>query len=1400
LAARNLVWTGAAGDGNFSNPANWEDTATGMAALTPPTSIDFVSFQGTTGGTVGGTGYAETVTIGGLTSWTFDGSITLSGQPTAFTPVGLVIFTSALFSDATIDDAAASVQINGSGTTTVLTVENASTVTAAATSIGNDISSNGSLVVTGVNTTWHDIYDASISGSGVMLVGQAGPSNASQGSLTVTDYAVVTEDSSAVLGVGAGSTGTATVSDYGIWNTGTLFVVGESGDGSLTIETDGTVAGTSGATAYIGQNGQNQGTVTVSGTGVWTVGSALNIGQSGSATLSIAGTVTDTGTATIGAFNTGTGTVTVEDGGIWNTGTLLYVGQAGVGQLTIDGGGTVDGASTATATIGQIPGNASTVTVQGMGLWTVGSTLDIGSGGTATLSVGGTVTDTGSAVIGGFNSGSGTVTVSNGGIWNTGTLLDVGQGAYGTLDIQAGGSVIASSGATASIGAAATGTGAMTVSGTGVWNAGSALYVGQLGSGALSIAGTVTNTGVAAIGAGKGGMGTVTVLSGGVWNVGSLYVAQSTGSTGDLDIEAGGTVSLTAAYGSANPVVIIGQGAATNSPAVPAAMGTITVAGAGAELIAGNPIQLGGSSGGDATLTIDQGGSVSAATADSNVEFGFAMANRSPVVATLTIGDTDPATTAQSQLSVAGGVIIGRGGVATADIDYGGTLLVTDAAADGSSIAIGAGRSAGPNGASYIGGSGTAIVTGGTIDLSSTTAKITVGGYGVDGEMDVNSGGVVLAGDGLTVGAATKPSGSSYGAGTIYGGTGTVDIGQGGTVKVADATPAGTADVVIGGANASLNGAASPTTSGTVTVSGTGALLDTNGGDLVVGDQTQGGLTISKGGAVNAGTLDIGVTANGPGAVDIEGDGYTSVLTATGALNVGVAGQGVLTVSTGGTVALGGTVTIGTSGTVIGAGGVIDPPTFYYNDGETFGPLTVQATSGIVNTGAFVAESGQLELNGAVTGTGTLQVGSGGVLQLDQGVAATQTVELASTDATLAIKDPTGFASTIEGYTAGDTVTVYGIGADETPQYSQSDGNTTLTYGGGIALTFAGTFSSGEIDVQADNTPPPPPPVPCFLPGTHIRTTRGEVMVQDLTVGDTVVTLSGRRRRLCWIGHGRALATRGRRNAATPLIVRKGALADNVPNRDLRITKGHSLFLEGVLIPVEFLVNHRTILWDDMAQEVEVFHLELDEHDILIANGAAAESYRDDGNRWLFRNANSGWDQPPKPPCAPVLTGGAAVDAVWRRLLDRAGGPTSLPLTQDAQMALSVDGTLLAPTVLNEDLAVFVVAARPRALRLVSRSAVPLELGLARDARELGVAVRRVAARKGGWCRDIAAADARLAEGFHAFEAEAGVRWTSGDAALPADLFAGFKGEFELVVHLGGSTRYIEDGRALFAA
>jgi hypothetical protein len=263
------------------------------------------------------------------------------------------------------------------------------------------------------------------------------------------------------------------------------------------------------------------------------------------------------------------------------------------------------------------------------------------------------------------------------------------------------------------------------------------------------------------------------------------------------------------------------------------------------------------------------------------------------------------------------------------------------------------------------------------------------------------------------------------------------------------------------------------------------------------------------------------------------------------------------------------------------------------------------------------------------------------------------------------------------------------------------------------------------------------------------------------------------------------------------VIVQKGALADNIPYHDLRVTKGHALFVDDVLIPVEFLVNHRSILWNDRAQEVSVYHIELATHDVLLANGAPAESYRDDGNRWLFQNANSGWDQPAKAVCAPVLTGGPVVDAVWRRLLDRSGPRPGLPLTEDPDVHLLLDGHRLDAALRRGSKYVFRLRGRPSAARIMSRAGIPSELGTARDPRPLGVPVRRIALRQGVRLRVMEADDPTLAEGFHGFEPNDGLRWTNGDASLPATLFADLNGPMELELHVAGTTSYPLFGESL---
>jgi hypothetical protein len=323
---------------------------------------------------------------------------------------------------------------------------------------------------------------------------------------------------------------------------------------------------------------------------------------------------------------------------------------------------------------------------------------------------------------------------------------------------------------------------------------------------------------------------------------------------------------------------------------------------------------------------------------------------------------------------------------------------------------------------------------------------------------------------------------------------------------------------------------------------------------------------------------------------------------------------------------------------------------------------------------------------------------------------------------------------------------------------------------------------------------------PCFLAGARIATPRGEVAVGCLSVGDPVLTHTGAQRPIVWIGRSRILVQPGQRTAATPVLVRRGALAEEVPNRDLRITKGHSLFLDGVLIPAEFLVNHRSILWDERSQEVDIFHIELPQHDVLLANAAPAESYRDDGNRWLFHNASTGWDQPPKPPCAPVLTGGPVLDAIWHRLLRRSGLRLDPPTSAAPDLHLRADGKRIDGRDCGAGVHLFRLPHPPRTLHIVSRAAAPDLLGLARDPRPLGVAIRRIALWRGPIVRLLDPSDPALCDGFHAFEPGNGFRWTNGNAALPAELFAGLAGALELELRIASTARYPQTPPAQAAA
>jgi hypothetical protein len=586
-----------------------------------------------------------------------------------------------------------------------------------------------------------------------------------------------------------------------------------------------------------------------------------------------------------------------------------------------------------------------------------------------------------------------------------------------------------------------------------------------------------------------------------------------------------------------------------------------------------------------------------------------------------------------------------------------------------------------------------------------------------------------------------------------------------------------------------------------------------------------GGTVDFTGGSGAEIALDSGLALAAP---DSDGNIVSATVTVGGyitgdTLSVGTAG-GLTTSFSDGTLTLSGTAAIGTYQTALDS---VDY-TFTPTDGDPTGggSDTSRTISWSVNDGVATGSGGStLDVihvaPTVVAGGSAAYPENGAPVALDPGLTASDPDSGGNlVGATVSISD---------GFLAGDMLDFTnqdGI----TGSYDAGTGALTLTgtepigdYESAlqsVAYSFSGDPTDGGSDdsrtitwsvadgAGASASDTSSLTVLCFCKGTRIATPDGQKAVERLAVGDRVLTASNAVREITWIGEGSVLATRGRRTAATPVIVSRHAIARNVPNRDLRITKAHGLFFDGVLIPVEFLVNHRSIRWDDRAQEVKLYHIELETHDVLLANGVPAESYRDDGNRWLFRNANSGWHLPPKPPCVPVLTGGDIVDAVWRRLLDRSGPRHMPPLTDEPDLHLLADGRRVDAVEQRDQAYVFRLPHRPDSVRIVSRDAVPAELGLVRDPRSLGVALRRIVLCQGTNFTFVEAADPRLVQGYHAFEQAtgvpgeplAGIRWTTGDAVLPADVLSGFTGPFELVLHLGGRTQYIADDEARRAA
>jgi collagen type I/II/III/V/XI/XXIV/XXVII alpha len=553
------------------------------------------------------------------------------------------------------------------------------------------------------------------------------------------------------------------------------------------------------------------------------------------------------------------------------------------------------------------------------------------------------------------------------------------------------------------------------------------------------------------------------------------------------------------------------------------------------------------------------------------------------------------------------------------------------------------------------------------------------------------------------MGETTIPAGVTSSGLTLLSGSLTILSGGSavGTMLSAGATmlvqPAGivSATSIAGGALTLLGGVEYGTTVG----SGGGQL----GYDAVIAGGVASGTTINAGGGENiSGGTAFGTDINSGGAQFVWIGGVTSAtVNHSGYQFIGSSGGSFFTtVNAGGSQEVAGGTAYATSvgafgqqavesggqatGSIIGNGGtqyveaggtasgtlLLSGATQFVSGGAAIGTVIQDGATQIVSAGSgastasnSLVEAGGREIvfsGGAISGA-TI---AGGVLEIISGATASGAINFTG-GGVLIIDSPVLPDLVISGLSSGGSIFLPGVPETGAEIISVvSPGLVQITdEGHTYTLQVDGAVDAGAFTVSALNGGITLTEIPCFAAGTKILTARGEVAVEDILPGDTVITADGEDRAVVWAGRRRLdLRRHPRPHLVQPVLIPAGALADGVPARDLLLSPDHALLLHGHLVPAKVLVGAGEIVQMNR-DSVSYHHLELARHAIMFAEHTAVESYLDTGNRGCFEGGGGGgavWLHPDfgqrlreAGSCAPFADAGPVVEMALREIARR---------------------------------------------------------------------------------------------------------------------------------------------------
>jgi len=591
------------------------------------------------------------------------------------------------------------------------------------------------------------------------------------------------------------------------------------------------------------------------------------------------------------------------------------------------------------------------------------------------------------------------------------------------------------------------------------------------------------------------------------------------------------------------------------------------------------------------------------------------------------------------------------------DVLNSGTIAST--VTDGSAIQLFAGGAV----TNAVGGTLTGdygiVIEGGTdpsvLNAGLISADTKYGVYlGVSANIVNQSGGTIEGTWGI--GAVGGPTTSITNDGTIVGsdqlGLSGVFLNGGGTVENG-------ADGTIGGyfGIASLGSSA-------VTVLNAGSIVGTSGDAIYLASGVANRVVLEPGavfdGVVIGGSLGSGsvldlAVGTVAGTVDPIGSAFLGFDTLTvdpsAAWNLtgtntiaALTDDGTLAIASGVALNVGGSVIVGANASLDNVGGSVSADTFENNGSANVGLGSNTENVVLENLGTVQIVGGvgvwtaPMVLTGTDGGRGAWQIGDAGTLVINANtVDAGQEIDFqsASDDPTLVIGqqvdgggagtagvpawiDPAapnlllngGFQASIVDFQVGDSIqftnlafsTVDVVNGNTVTLFDSANdplGSLTFLDQQGNASDAGAQAASSQISADAA----------CFALGTRLQTTRGAIPVEDLKVGDHLIRIDGSPAPVTWIGRWEIdCKTWSNPSLVWPVRVDRDTLGPGQPERAVYLSPDHAIFIDDVLIPVKYLIDGNNIVQVE-TDTVTYFHVELDRHSVISAEGLAVESY-----------------------------------------------------------------------------------------------------------------------------------------------------------------------------------------------